>query len=1288
MEKQDVKIVNIDDPKGIIDEFNKWTVYFGGFNKNRENIYTDKPNSTSIGYRLIHENLPRFLDNIEKYNKAKKLGVDFSEVEQNYEVGLDDIFTLRHFNDCLTQSGIDRYNQIRGGQGKEGNQKDQGVNEKINLYAQKLESHKAKSDDDEKREINRKLKAVRSCKFQELFKQILSDRNNLSFRLDNIESDADLCKEIKQLFEVDKNDHLFSGEQVDIETGEIYGPLNITVKVNETLNYLDDANPNKLYVKNDRTLTDISQHLFGNWNIINKALERFAENLYPNNTNTNQKKRVKWVKNTSYFTFHEIHTSLKLYFESFSDEELKAENHQLTPDSKGITFEMKRKAENVPLINYFKNLKIKKKIEETSVFEEVDLFSQILKTYPSIKKILNDYIDVKGQKMKNEKGQVHTIKSYLDSLMDLYHFFKPLSVRLGKKDEDKSEVYEKDSGFYDDFDALFNVLEQIVPVYNKTRNYLTKKPYSVEKYKLNFNNPKLLGGFVDSHTDSSDNATQYGAYIFRKRYDQSQFSDDVYAYEYFLGFSKDTKLFRCHLQNNIEDKSEYERVDYYQPKSSTYFSDIYSENKRSLLCLIIKKINNHLDLARTVENTKELDELRGKLIKKDNPVSMLKALIEDKEFVNICEHHEDIKIILNDKEVINKCNETIREIQEHIIQYQKRNPTLTAIINSKYVGSQGLIDIVDHLLKAALNKAFNYFPVSQSEFENSMSNKEKPLFLFKISNKDLGYYDTVLEGKRTIKRGAKNLHTLYFEQLLSGSQNVIDIGTGEVFFRGQTENYKPIIHKAGTPIICKNYKENGKVKTVPENIYKELSRYFLGKHDTPLSHDANMLKNVVEKKTFKYDIIKNKRYVEDKYLFHLSIKLNYSNSNHKDFNNNVNKALRNNPEINILGIDRGERHLAYYSLINQQGDILDQGSLNNPQGKKDYHELLDKREKERDKARKSWGTVEKIKDLKAGYLSQVVYKIAKMAVENNAIIVFEDLNFGFKRGRFKVEKQVYQKLEKMLIDKLNYLVFKDVDARQPGGVLKALQLTAPFESFKKMGKQTGIIYYVPAHYTSKVCPTTGFVNLLYPRYETIKKSKEFFQKFDSIRFNTDEQYFEFTFNYKNFTNKAEGSQQGWTICSHGIRLENYRNSTNNNQWDTRIVNLTNELKELFMEYRIAYQDGGFIHQNIIEQVDSTFFKRLLRLLRLTLQLRNSRINSEEDWMISPIKDTNGEFFDSRQSVYSKTPENADANGAYHIALKGRWVLSQINQWKRGKLNLAITNKDWFKFIQEKPYKLF
>ena len=65
-----------------------------------------------------------------------------------------------------------------------------------------------------------------------------------------------------------------------------------------------------------------------------------------------------------------------------------------------------------------------------------------------------------------------------------------------------------------------------------------------------------------------------------------------------------------------------------------------------------------------------------------------------------------------------------------------------------------------------------------------------------------------------------------------------------------------------------------------------------------------------------------------------------------------------------------------------------------------------------------------IEELKEGYLSQVIHKITQLMVKYHAIVVLEDLNMGFMRGRQKVEKQVYQKFEKMLIDKLNYLVDK------------------------------------------------------------------------------------------------------------------------------------------------------------------------------------------------------------------------------------------------------------------------
>jgi hypothetical protein len=60
-----------------------------------------------------------------------------------------------------------------------------------------------------------------------------------------------------------------------------------------------------------------------------------------------------------------------------------------------------------------------------------------------------------------------------------------------------------------------------------------------------------------------------------------------------------------------------------------------------------------------------------------------------------------------------------------------------------------------------------------------------------------------------------------------------------------------------------------------------------------------------------------------------------------------------------------------------------------------------------------------------------------------------------------------------LIDKLNFLVNKnETNPQKAGHFLRGYQLTAPFESFKDMGKQTGIIFYTQAAYTSKIDPLT------------------------------------------------------------------------------------------------------------------------------------------------------------------------------------------------------------------------
>ena len=67
-----------------------------------------------------------------------------------------------------------------------------------------------------------------------------------------------------------------------------------------------------------------------------------------------------------------------------------------------------------------------------------------------------------------------------------------------------------------------------------------------------------------------------------------------------------------------------------------------------------------------------------------------------------------------------------------------------------------------------------------------------------------------------------------------------------------------------------------------------------------------------------------------------------------------------------------------------------------------------------------------------------------------------------------------------MISKLNYLVNKDSDPEKIGGLLNAYQLTNKVDGVNK-GRQNGIIFYVPAWLTSKIDPTTGFVDLIHPK---------------------------------------------------------------------------------------------------------------------------------------------------------------------------------------------------------------
>ena len=105
-----------------------------------------------------------------------------------------------------------------------------------------------------------------------------------------------------------------------------------------------------------------------------------------------------------------------------------------------------------------------------------------------------------------------------------------------------------------------------------------------------------------------------------------------------------------------------------------------------------------------------------------------------------------------------------------------------------------------------------------------------------------------------------------------------------------------------------------------------------------------------------------------------------------------------------------------------------------------------------------------------------------------------------------------------------------------------------------------------------------------------------------------------------------------------------------------------------------------------------FWNNLFYLFKYTLQMRNSsRSNGVVDYLISPVKGLDGKFFNTDEMVSSSTimPCDADANGAYHIALKGLYVLNK-NKESIDKTSFnpdyKCDRQEWLNYVQSRMAK--
>lgn len=1032
-----------------------------------------------------------------------------------------------------------------------------GLKTKINKYRQKYSNKK--SDD----YISRNELPY----FKILFKQILGEKTKRETEQNFIEIATD-----DEVFDVLK-DFVDENERQLPKAKELFLKF---IKSQKTEN--NEFDISKIYVAG-RFINTISNKWFADWNTI--------LNLFINNGKS--KKLPEFI---SLQTLKNKLQSVKIKKEEFFNNNKEYKDIYKKSD------------------DYYQ---IFLRIWEQEFNKKIEIYNAELKVLQ--KMIENDkkFTNKKGKLRNDEKGEIQKeiIKCYADSTLSIYQIMKYFSLEKGKGRNWNPDGLEEDTEFYNDFSEYYKNTETW-KYFNEFRNYLTKKPYSEDKIKLNFENGTLLDGW-----DKNKEKDNFGVIFLRNG-------------KYYLGLihKDNNQIFDEKNKNEIQNKSKnggYKKMMYKflpDPKKmlpKVCFSKKGIEFFKPLLGIIRIKENESF---KKNENNFSLNNLH-----------------------KIIDYYKNCLIKYEDWKVFDFANiKPTKQYQDNIGEFYK--------------------DIEKNAYKIWFED------VSDKYINKKIENGE--LYLFEIYNKDFAQK----------ANGKKNLHTLYWEEIFSKKNRENPMfklnGKAEIFFRKRTENFN---------------KEEIKTK------------------EKQIILDKNNHKG---EKAYKY-----KRYTQDKILFHCPITLNFTKekvgerskkSHIRSFNSCLRVYLANNPDINIIGIDRGEKHLAYYSIISQRGDILEIDSLNIINGT-DYHKILDNLEKERDAQRKSWQSIVKIKDMKRGYVSQAVKKICDLMIKYNAIVVFENLNIGFKRGRFAIEKQIYQNLELALAKKLNYFVLKDAKENENGHHAKAYQLTPKVDNFQDIRNQCGMMFYIPASYTSAICPVCGFRKNISTPINTKNKNKELIEKF-KISYEADKRRFQFEYQrdnivkiennkkeikkFKLFTNKK--MPNNFIFYSDVERFQYLKKDKK-----THLRNPNKELLEVFVKNNINI-DGDIEKQIKEGDFDNkNFYKPLIYNIRLILQLRNSIVKKDKkgniiekeshDFIQCPSchfhseKDFKG--LDKKYKGKDKLKFNGDANGAYNIARKGGLVLQKITRFEKEfkdlslmqNQDLIITQEEWDKFAQ-------
>lgn len=1248
-----------------------FTTYFSSaFHNNRKNYYKADGKAGRVATRIIDENLKRFISNKEKFEDIQK-GAENNNSEQlqDSKKKIKKINLVKKYKELLT---------------------------KFNAQSDWVE-FKSKKTKQEELPADFDFKNWKEYAFGNKYEHFLQNKiNGYNFIIGKLNKDInELNVDLTQFLRLHKQVH---GEVKKQDEEFEVGKDNILSSGDSFI---------KKFIKHSETKLKFSRKIFSIF--LNEEFSD-SKNVFLSN------RAITTISNKCFVSWHTFGGEILDYFNRKNKKQIKK-----LPDfvDLQIIIDVLNAANNASFQDLFKNKyfekidlnnkqrehdreRLEKLRRELKNGEHWNNFLHIIRfEFDSLVELHNDTANKllietvykKGNKnysRQEQEKQVGLLFDFAESANGILNMTKYFALRKkgvmieDKKYANRNEIHEQVE-IYLDGDDINQEKCLINQYYKALKNFVTKKPWMEDKIALNFDKSQFLGGWPQSQEKVK------GGVILRKKQDSSEL--------YYLAILGE------------KDKTFFENKDLYNAKGSIWQKMVYTQlqNPSRMLpkIFITPFLTKNDDKNKTEENWNGIDRkqsgAKDKMGIDINPTDeILNGYIQGK--------HKKQKGVNPNVEFLQKYFDFLKSSIEKYYNRKFNFPNTKEFKDTSLfyawaeenVYNIEFIDINEQLI---------------TDLVVNLENKKK-VYLFQVYNKDFELDEEIGKEKYgdnfLAKKEWRNQKERKEEEKEQGRENLETSFFKLLFDPRNLKNEKGVVYKlsGGAKMFYRSASENLNKKKIKDQ-------------------------NGQEK-----EIFDRQRYKENKLFLNVPIVMNFVNKKEGyKINGYINKIIAQTPfgqdKFRIIALDRGEKHLAYLTVLNEKGKILEMKSLNNIErfdkfgnpileknqyhdkdgksiGKpkfesfKNYQNLLDQREIERLKARKSWEQIEKIADLKEGYLgfvSNIISNLAIKAIKENKIpiIVLEDLNAGMKQGRIKIEKQVYSKVEEKIAKKLNYLIDKKL-----GNFFNAWQLTPKIETFGgniEDRNQVGIIFYVNPGYTSAICPACGFRRRKYIKPNDAKA------EFKNIEINFEGIKYEFKDSLEAGSNNG-GIHPIGTVVYSNVRRVIWNKHENNGRGDKQeIADVTTEFTKLFKEFGIdnlkdinkQIQELNFLDK----EQEKMFWVRLCKWFHCVLEVRNSinkKRNIKEDNANSEIEEwgENRDFincphcyFDSeddqkwnklKEKIYIGSDSqslkfNGDANGAYNIGRKGIIAIERIKEYQE---ELENFKKTWN--IQNLPKK--